>query len=276
MHYLPYPIEETKQFSGMSSPEAMKTRLAIVIPAYNHGRQLSQVLEKAQMLGYPVFVVDDGSTDATTGILSSASGVTVLRHERNMGKGAALLTGFSAAARRTDWVLSLDADGQHDPSEISALIQAVPEGGRPLVIGRRSGMSHENVPWTSRWGRGFSNFWVWVCSGIWLSDSQSGFRLYPVPETMRLGARARRFQFEVEILVRAAWSGIPILEVPILAVYGPPGERVSHFRPWLDFWRNSLTFTRLMTTRFFIPSRFRTGKHLPHPSPDREGASSSF
>jgi len=240
----------------------MRTRPAIVIPTYNHGRQLSQVLEKALAFGYPVFVVDDGSTDTTSGILSSASGVTVIRHEKNMGKGAALLTGFSAAARVSDWALSLDADGQHDPSEISALIQAVPEAGRGLVIGRRSGMRHENVPWTSRWGRGFSNFWVWVCSGKRLSDSQSGFRLYPVPETIRLGARARRFQFEVEILVRAAWSGILILEVPVRAVYGPPGERVSHFRPWLDFWRNSLTFTRLIATRLFVPSRFRTGAHL--------------
>jgi len=259
MHYLAYVIEESKQFSGMSPREVMKTRHAIVIPAYNHGRQLSRVVEKALTFGYPVFVVDDGSTDGTCGILSSATGVTVIRHGKNMGKGAALLTGFSAAARVSDWALSLDADGQHDPSEISSLIRAVPEGGRPLVIGTRSGMSHENVPWTSRWGRGFSNFWVWVCSGKRISDSQSGFRLYPLPETIRLGARARRFQFEVEILVRAAWCGIPVLEVPVRAVYGPPGERVSHFRPWLDFWRNSLTFTRLIATRLFIPSRFRRG-----------------
>jgi glycosyltransferase involved in cell wall biosynthesis len=262
MHYLPYPIEETKQFSGMSPPEPMKNLPAIVIPVYNHGKQLPQVLEKAIGLGYPVFVVDDGSTDATPGILSSVAGVTVIRHEKNMGKGAALLSGFAAAARVSDWALSLDADGQHDPLEIPALLRAVPEGGRPLVIGRRSGMRHENVPWTSRWGRGFSNFWVWVCSGKRLSDSQSGFRLYPLPEALRLGARARRFQFEVEILARAAWSGIPILEVPVRAAYGPPGERVSHFRPWLDFWRNSLTFTRLIATRIFIPSRFRTGTHL--------------
>jgi glycosyltransferase involved in cell wall biosynthesis len=262
MHYLPYLIVETKQFSGMSPPEIMKNRHAIVIPAYNHGRQLSQVLEKSLAFGYPVFVVDDGSTDGTSGILASASGVTVIRHEKNMGKGAALLSGFSAAARVSEWVLSVDADGQHDPSEISTLIRAVPEGRRPLVIGRRSGMSHENVPWTSRWGRGFSNFWVWVCSGKRLSDSQSGFRLYPLPETIRLGARARRFQFEVEILVLAAWSGIPILEIPVRAVYGAPGERVSHFRPWLDFWRNAVTFTRLIATRFSLPSRFRTGMHL--------------
>ncbi|MEW6666651.1 MAG: glycosyltransferase family 2 protein [Thermodesulfobacteriota bacterium] len=240
----------------------MKTRPAIVIPAYNHGRHLSQVLERSLTFGYPVFVVDDGSTDATPGMLSSASGVTVIRHDRNMGKGAALLSGFSAAVRVSDWALSLDADGQHDPSDIRALVRAVPEGTRPLVIGRRSGMGHENVPWTSRWGRGFSNFWVWVCSGSRLADSQSGFRLYPIPETLRLGAKARRFQFEVEILVRAAWSGIPILEVPVRAVYEPPGERVSHFRPWLDFWRNTLTFTRLFAARFFIPSRFRKRMHL--------------
>jgi hypothetical protein len=85
--------------------------------------------------------------------------------------------------------------------------------------------------------------------------------MYPLPETMRLGARSRRFQFEVEILVRAAWSGIPILEIPVQAVYGPAEERISHFRPWLDFWRNTKTFTRLVASRILIPRTLRQGKY---------------
>ena len=232
-------------------------RFAIVIPAYNHGKRVRGVVEKTLRVGLPVIVVDDGSTDSTRQILASLSGVTVIRHPENQGKGASLLTGFAAALREADWAITIDADGQHDPEDILSLIRAVPQGQRPLVIGKRMGLGNGNVPWTSRWGRRFSNFWVWASCGKWFSDSQSGFRAYPLPETLQLGARARRFQFEVEILALAVWRGIPIVEAPVCAFYGPVEERVSHFRPWLDFWRNARTFTRLVATRFLVPSRLR-------------------
>jgi len=232
-------------------------RFAIVIPAYNHGRQVGGVVEKTLRLGLPVIVVDDGSTDSTPQVLASLSGVTVIRHKENQGKGASLLTGFAAALQLADWAITIDADGQHNPEDILSLTQAVPEGQRPLVVGKREGMEHGNVPWTSRWGRRFSNFWVWASCGRWFSDSQSGFRVYPLPEALHLGTRARRYQFEVEILVLAVWRGTPIIEVPVHALYGPVEERVSHFRPWLDFWRNTRTFARLVAKRVLIPSRLR-------------------
>jgi len=232
-------------------------RCAIVIPAYNHGAQVRKVVEKCLQFGLPVVVVDDGSTDSTSDVLVSLSGVTVIRHKQNQGKGASLLTGFAAVLRFADWAVTIDADGQHDPEDILSLTQAVPARQRPLVIGKREDMGHKNVPWTSRWGRRFANFWVWTSCGRWLSDSQSGFRVYPLPETLHLKTKAKRFQFEVEVLVRAVWSGIPIIEAPVHAIYGPPERRVSHFRPWLDFWRNAQTFSRLIATRILIPSRRR-------------------
>jgi glycosyltransferase involved in cell wall biosynthesis len=243
-----------------SPEEAMTLRCAVVIPAYNHGSQLGDVLTKALRFGFPVFVVDDGSTDSTPQILASFSQVTAIRHEKNQGKGASLLNGFSFALKVADYAITLDADGQHSPDDIPSLVQAVQEGNRPLVIGKRSGMEHTNVPWTSRWGRRFSNFWVWASCGKRISDSQSGFRLYPLPETLRLGASSKRFEFEVEILVRAVWSGIPILEVPVQAIYGPAEDRVTHFRPWMDFWRNTKTFTRLVAERIFVSSKWRKRK----------------
>ncbi len=235
-------------------------RYAILIPAYNHGKKVRGVVERTLQLGLPVIVVDDGSTDSTPQVLASLPGVTVIRHKENQGKGASLLTGFAAALGLADWAVTIDADGQHYPEDIFALIQAVPEGERPLVIGNRAGMGHEDAPWTSRWGRRFSNFWVWASCGRWFSDSQSGFRVYPLPETMHLGTRSKRYQFEVEILVRAVWREIPIIEVPVRALYGPVAERASHFKPWLDFWRNTKTFARLVATRVFVPSRLRKGK----------------
>ncbi len=230
----------------------MNLRYAIVIPAYNHGRQLRNVLAKALRFGFPVFVVDDGSTDSTPEITAPFPQVTVIRHEMNQGKGAALLDGFSLAVKVADYAITLDADGQHNPDDIPSLVGAVQRETRPLVIGKRSGMEHPNVPWTSRWGRRFSNFWVWASCGKWISDSQSGFRLYPLPQTLRLGAKSRRFQFEVEILVRAIWSGIPIQEVPVPARYESATARISHFRPFVDFVRNFFVFTKLILMRFFV------------------------
>jgi hypothetical protein len=107
------------------------------------------------------------------------------------------------------------------------------------------------VPWTSRFGRGFSNFWVRCAGGPRLADTQSGFRLYPLPETLQLDVRARRYQFEVEVLVKARWQGLAFCETPVGVTYQPKGGRVSHFRPFVDFCRNSATFSRLITQRIF-------------------------
>ena len=101
-------------------------RFAIVIPAYNHGRQVPGVAEKTLRLKLPVIVVDDGSMDSTPQVLASLSGVTVIRHQENQGKGASLFTGFAAALRLADWAITIDADGQHNPDDILPLIQAVP------------------------------------------------------------------------------------------------------------------------------------------------------
>jgi glycosyltransferase involved in cell wall biosynthesis len=224
-------------------------RFAIVIPVYNHADGILSVIERARCLSLPIWVIDDGSTDGTAECLQSVSGITVLRHERNLGKGAAILTSFSALRGTADWAVTLDADGQHDPRDVSGLIRAIPKGLRPIVVGRREGMSGADVPWTSRFGRKFSNFWVRAAGGPVLSDTQSGMRIYPLPESLQLDVRARRFQFEVEILVRARWRGIPVLEAPVGVSYVPGRGRVSHFRPFVDFCRNTGTFSRLIFLR---------------------------
>jgi glycosyltransferase involved in cell wall biosynthesis len=229
-------------------------RFAIIIPVYNHADGILSVIERARCLSLPIWVIDDGSTDGTTECLQRISGITVLRHERNLGKGAAILTGFSALQGTADWAVTLDADGQHDPRDVPGLILAIPTGLRPIVVGRREGMSGADVPWTSRFGRKFSNFWVRAAGGPVLSDTQSGMRIYPLPESLRLDVRARRFQFEVEILVRARWRGIPVLEAPVRVSYTPESGRVSHFRPFVDFCRNTGTFSRLIYLRIIRDS----------------------
>jgi glycosyltransferase involved in cell wall biosynthesis len=238
------------QFDESSLEDSFATsRFAILIPAYNHADGIVPVIERARGLGLPICVVDDGSTDGTAARLDTLTGIDVIRHGENRGKGAALLAGFAALAGKADWAVTLDADGQHDPADVPGLIRAIPEGRRPIVIGRREGMAGQDVPWTSRFGRGFSNFWVRCAGGPSLSDTQSGMRIYPLPEAAGLGVQARRFQFEVEILVRARWAGIPVIEAPVRVSYAPGMKRISHFRPWVDFCRNSETFTRLIFLR---------------------------
>lgn len=238
----------------MNSPQAAA---AIVIPVYNHARHVAEVISAARPLGLPLYVVDDGSCDETGALLDGIAAITLLRHRQNLGKGAALLTGFSAAARDGHrWALSIDGDGQHRPDDAAALLAAVADGRRCLVVGCRQGMEgNANVPWTSTFGRAFSNFWVRAAGGPRLADSQSGFRLYPLPETLALPVRARRYQYEVEVLVRARRQGLAVREAPIGVVYQLPGERVSHFRPWQDFWRNSQTFNRLIWERLLWRGR---------------------
>jgi glycosyltransferase involved in cell wall biosynthesis len=233
------------------SIENKKGRFAFVIPVYNHAGSVAQVIRQAMDLNYPVFVIDDGSTDDTPKKLAEIQGINIISHKKNIGKGAAIMSGFIAASSVADWAITIDADGQHYPEDALKLINTIPEGTLPIVVGKREGMIGEHVPWTSRFGRKFSNFWVWLSGGPALCDSQSGMRVYPLPESIYLGTKARRFQFEVEILVQAKRKGIPVMEVPVRVNYYPGGTRISHFRPFVDFMRNSSTFARLIFTRIF-------------------------
>lgn len=243
----------------MQSPERVsgRSRFALIIPLYNHEEKVADVVLGVLKLGWPVFVVDDGSTDSSYERIKAIGGIVILRHRENEGKGAAIRTGFAAAAQVADWAVTIDADGQHHPEDVTHLIRAIPENQRPIIIGRREGMLTPDIPWTSRFGRQFSNFWVRLSGGPRMTDSQSGMRLYPLPEAMNMKVKARRFQFEVEILVKAAWKGIPVIEAPIRVTYQPGSGRVSHFRPFVDFLRNSSTFSRLIFMRIVIPPFIR-------------------
>jgi glycosyltransferase involved in cell wall biosynthesis len=243
----------------MSLPSEIdkKGKFSFVIPVYNHEQEISRVIKKALELKLPVFVVDDGSTDSTFEKIKKIKEINLLHHEVNTGKGSALMTGWAEASKISDWAITIDADGQHNPEDAINLIQAIPNGIRPIVVGIRKGMSGKNVRWSSRFGRKFSNFWVRLAGGPKMNDSQSGFRIYPLPESMDLNIASRRFQFEVEILAKAGWKKIPIIETPVRVTYQPGKKRVSHYRPIVDFIRNSLTFSRLIIQRIFIPSFIR-------------------
>ena len=224
-------------------------RAAVIIPVYNHGATVVRVVRDALALGFPIFVVNDGSTVSGPSFPDNLEGVHYLQHRTNQGKGAALQTGMQAASQVADWAITIDADGQHNPADAVTLLKAIPGKTRPIVVGCRRGM--DAAPWTSRSGREFSNFWVWVSGGPRLADSQSGFRVYPLPETLDLAVRARRYQYEIEVLVKARRRGLPVIEAPVGVIYRADVPRISHFHPFLDFLRNTGTFSRLITKRVF-------------------------
>jgi len=242
------PPDQTIQAPNLDQ----KGKFVVIIPLYNHEHGVVGVVQKAQALDLPIFVIDDGSTDSSYEKIRNYPGINLLRHAENRGKGAAIMTGFTEAQKIADWAITIDADGQHDPQDALDLMAAIPANERPLVVGVRQDMVGKKAPWTSRFGRKFSNFWIVLSGGPRMADSQSGFRIYPLPEALNLNVAARRYQFEVEILVKAGWAKRPVVEVPISVSYAPGKERISHFRPFRDFIRNTCTFTRLITQRILI------------------------
>ena len=245
--------EKNDRFSAFRS----KGRFVVVIPLYNHADRVVDVIRGVLNYGLPVIVVDDGSTDGAHDKIKHIEGITVKRHAENRGKGAALMTGMKATEGRYDWAVTIDADGQHDPRDIPEMIAAIPENQRSIILGRRRGMNAPDVLWTSRYGRKFSDFWILLSGGGSLQDSQSGFRIYPLPETLQLNVKSGGYQFEIEVLVKAAWHNIPVVEAPVRVYYQPGENRVSHFRPLIDFLKNSRTFARLIFQRFVLTASRR-------------------
>ncbi len=258
----------------MSSADDAGRRLAaaVLIPVFNHAGTVGDVALAASSHASLVVVVDDGSTDGSADAVECVRAaierrcpLEIVRLPRNAGKGAALLAGFDAVARaRMTHALVMDADGQHRASDCPLLLREGAADPGAIVIGVRD-LSAAQVPASSRFGRAMSNFWTLRTTGRDLPDTQSGFRLYPVAPIRSLALRCRRYDFEVEVVVRALWAGIPVRNVAIDVHYPPREERISHFRSFADNVRISALFTRLVFRRMFPTGRPAAGAVTPRP-----------
>ncbi len=230
-------------------------RVWVVVPVYNNAATVRSVVLGCLAVTDRVLVVDDGSTDADCARLLAGLDVTVLRHARNQGKGAAILTASRFVEERGGrFLITIDGDGQHRPGDIGSFLPFLAGDDPVLVVGSRD-FNTPNVPGSSRFGRAFANLWLKIETGVRISDCQSGFRAYPVRELNMLHCRGRRYDFEAEVLARAAWAGIPLRETRISVIYPKKEERVSSFRPFLDNLR--LTHAHaLLVLRRLLP--------LPH------------
>jgi glycosyltransferase involved in cell wall biosynthesis len=246
-------------------------RSAAIVPAFDAERTVFEVvrdLVRAWPIPGGVFVVDDGSADATRREAERA-GVAVLRHPENRGKGAALRTGMEAARLAGfDSVVTLDADGQH-PVREAVRLALHPAPASAMILGIRD-LAAAGAPRPNQVSNRISNFFMSAFSGRSLADTQCGLRRYPLPETLELDARGDGYAFEAEIILRALAAGIPIIEEPIEVYYPPEEERVTHFNSVRDPMRIvfRIVQTLVMTGGMQRPAPKRQLASIP-PEPPR-------
>ena len=232
-------------------------KICVLIPTYNNDKTLRRVIDGVLAYTNHVFVINDGSTDTTSAILESyEKQISVVTIPINKGKGNALQVGFRKAKELGyDFAITIDSDGQHFPHDIPNFVMKLEENQPVLLIGSRQ-MEQDGIPKKSSFGNKFSNFWFWFETGIKLDDTQSGYRLYPL-NFLPNKFWTNKFEFEIEVIVRSAWKGINVVNIPIDILYDP-NERVSHFRPFKDFTRISIlnTFLVFLTIFYIKPRNF--------------------
>ncbi len=225
----------------------------ILIPCYNHSTTVAAVVRAAQAHG-PVLLLDDGSTDP----LPSLPEATIFRLEKNGGKGGALRAGFEHAVRLGyTHAITMDADGQHFAEDLPKFIAAAQAQPEALIVGVRDFFA-AGCPTHRRRSNAVSSFWFRIESGVRLPDTQCGFRCYPLALTQKLKARSQRYAFELEFMVRASWSGVALVPVPVSCSYEPEQIRRSHFRPVVDLERITRMNVGLVLQSWFVPRVVRT------------------
>jgi len=218
----------------------------ILIPTYNNQKTLDRVIQGVLFYTQRIIIINDGSTDNTKYILSRYPELTQIHVEKNKGKGNALRLGLQKAEELGfDFAISIDSDGQHYTDDIPLFMNELKdsESKNILLIGARN-LNAKGMPRKNSFANKFSNFWYWAETGFTLQDTQSGFRLYPVKEINKIKFLSTKFEFEVEVIVKASWKGVEVRNIPIRVLYDPD-ERVSHYRPFMDFVRISAMNTWL-------------------------------
>lgn len=229
-------------------------KCCILIPTYNNEGTLASVLQDLMLYTTNLVVVNDGSTDGTFEILSNFSNIHVHHHQKNSGKGVALKTGFKLAEELGyEYAISIDSDGQHYPDDLDVFLKELEkrEAGDPelLLVGDRN-MGRDGIPGKSSTGNKFSNFWYMVVTGNELHDTQSGYRLYPLKLVNSIPLYTRKFELEIEVIVKSSWRKAEVKNIPIKVFYEEE-NRVTHFRPFWDITRIVMLYMWFVLVSFF-------------------------
>lgn len=241
----------------MNTPK--KSKICVVMPTYNNAGTVLYVVQRVLAVKKDVIVVMDGCTDDTEKVLKEvADQITIVKYKRNRGKGHALKKGFKKARELGyKYAITIDADGQHYPEDIPLFIKAEKENLGAMIIGSRD-LKKENMPEKNTFANKFSNFWFRVQTGINLPDTQTGFRLYPLKKLPNLWLLTSRYESELELLVFSAWKDVKLVPIDINVFYPDEEQRVTHFRPFWDFFRISVlnTFLTIIAICYYWPKRF--------------------
>lgn len=246
---------DTPEQKSLVKQKFKQLKCCVLIPTYNNAKTIESVILTTLEYCDEVILVNDGCTDNTSEILAKYPQLTVVTHPVNQGKGVGLRNGFKkAVALGFDYVISIDSDGQHYPSDFIVFLEKIEKEPGSLIIGARN-MTVENVPTKSTFGNKFSNFWFWAETGIKLPDTQSGYRLYPVQRLKKIWLFTTKFELEIEVIVKAAWRGIPVVSVPVSVYYAPQEERVTHFKASRDTTRISFlnAYLTILALAFWRP-----------------------
>ena len=239
--------------------ESKTSKICVVMPTYNNAGTLRDVVERILQFRTDVIVVNDGCSDNSDNILASfGDKITVVDYGKNCGKGYALKQGFKKAIELGfDYAITIDSDGQHFPEDIPLFINALEQNPQALIVGSRN-LQQENMPGKNTFANKFSNFWFKVQTGVNLPDTQTGYRLYPLKNMPNLRFLTSRYEAELELLVGAAWRGIDLIPIKINVFYPKAEERVTHFRPFRDFFRISVlnTILCILAIVYGLPSRY--------------------
>lgn len=195
------------------------SKVILALPAYNEATVLPEVIQEIRATGYHhMILVDDGSSDETFEV-AHATGVTTLRHRLNRGKGAATKTAIEAAKLLgAEIIVTLDSDGQHNPKDIPRLIEPILRGEADVVLGTRL-LNPQGMPWHKILANWLGNAITWCLYGLWVTDSQSGFRAYSRKAASLINTRSDRYDYESEVIREIRLHGLVFLEVPIEVRY---------------------------------------------------------
>lgn len=229
-----------------------ETEVCVVIPAYNEGKAIGGVLAAATTAGLDILVVDDGSADKTAEIARQFD-VHLIVHEVNQGKGVAIRTAIAwVLDRGYQAALFMDADGQHEPAEISRFAECYAATQADLILGSRM-HANQQMPLVRKLSNRFSSLLVSGLAGTRVTDSQSGFRMLSarlLTQLQEMGGDG--FDFETEMIIDAVWHGLRFCEVPISCIYA---DETSHYNPVID----SMQFFALIARKGFEKLRRRPG-----------------
>lgn len=212
----------------------MIKNLCVLIPSYNEARTIGHIVSELAQKGFTVYVVDDGSTDDTAKI-AHTNGAIVVKHKKNMGKGASLREGFKHIIKKGfDAVIVMDGDGQHLVTEIGSFIERMKATGADMIIGNRM-LDVSSMPEERKHTNRFMSGLISALSGQHIPDSQSGYRLIKKEVLEKVNLKSSNFEIESEMIIKSARAGFKIESVPIKTVYNNEKSKVNPVTDTLRF-----------------------------------------